>query len=199
MANDDSRVTIHMAASLDGFIARKDGSVDWLETSDEFPAGADMDPAFIEAFLKVAPEFLFHFPCQFLGISFAKLVQRDHQRSYRRIALAAMGAVCALALLSTFTLITITSRRDAEAQRSHAEGLVEFMLGDLRTRLAPEGRLATLDAVGKEALGYYAAQDPASLDADAPRAMRTRSASRRIAFRNRNQHGHSNTPNPVVS
>ena len=52
MANDDSRVTIHMAASLDGFIARKDGSVDWLETSDEFPAGADMDPAFIEAFLK---------------------------------------------------------------------------------------------------------------------------------------------------
>jgi riboflavin biosynthesis pyrimidine reductase len=33
MANPDSHVTIHMAASLDGFIARKDGSVDWLETS----------------------------------------------------------------------------------------------------------------------------------------------------------------------
>ena len=30
MADADSRVTIHMAASLDGFIARKDGSVDWL-------------------------------------------------------------------------------------------------------------------------------------------------------------------------
>ena len=30
MAVTDSRVTIHMAASLDGFIARKDGSVDWL-------------------------------------------------------------------------------------------------------------------------------------------------------------------------
>jgi hypothetical protein len=28
MANTDSRVTIHMAASLDRFIARKDGSVD---------------------------------------------------------------------------------------------------------------------------------------------------------------------------
>lgn len=27
----DSRVTLHMAASLDGFIARKDGRVDWLE------------------------------------------------------------------------------------------------------------------------------------------------------------------------
>jgi hypothetical protein len=30
----DSRVTIHMVASLDGFIARKDGRVDWLETSE---------------------------------------------------------------------------------------------------------------------------------------------------------------------
>jgi len=47
-----SRVTIHMAASLDGFIARKDGSVDWLETSDEFPDGEGMNPAIIEAFLK---------------------------------------------------------------------------------------------------------------------------------------------------
>jgi len=52
LAIADSRVTIHMAASLDGFIARKDGSVDWLETSDEFPDGVTMDPEFAEAFLK---------------------------------------------------------------------------------------------------------------------------------------------------
>ena len=47
-----SRVTIHMAASLDAFIARKDGRVDWLETSDEFADGDTMDPEFVEAFLK---------------------------------------------------------------------------------------------------------------------------------------------------
>ena len=35
MANIDSRVTIHMAASLDGFIARKDGRVDWIEISEK--------------------------------------------------------------------------------------------------------------------------------------------------------------------
>ncbi|WP_130620735.1 dihydrofolate reductase family protein [Dyella amyloliquefaciens] len=52
MTRADSRVTIHMAASLDGYIARKDGSVDWLETSDEFPGGEVLDPAFVEAFLK---------------------------------------------------------------------------------------------------------------------------------------------------
>ena len=52
MADTDSRVTIHMAASLDGFIARKDGSVDWLDTSDEFAGGATMDPGSVDAFLK---------------------------------------------------------------------------------------------------------------------------------------------------
>jgi dihydrofolate reductase len=52
MAGADSRVTIHMATSLDGFIARRDGSVDWLETSDEFVDGATMDPEFVEAFLE---------------------------------------------------------------------------------------------------------------------------------------------------
>src|SRR3954468_2622058 len=52
MANPDSCVTIHMATSLDGFIARKDGSVDWMETPDEFAGGETMDPEFVEAFLK---------------------------------------------------------------------------------------------------------------------------------------------------
>jgi dihydrofolate reductase len=52
LANTDSRVTIHMVASLDGFIARKDGRVDWLETSDEFPDGDTIDPEFAEAFLR---------------------------------------------------------------------------------------------------------------------------------------------------
>lgn len=52
MAIADSRVTIHMAASVDGFIAREDGSVDWLETKDQFADGETMEPAFVEAFLK---------------------------------------------------------------------------------------------------------------------------------------------------
>lgn len=41
-----------MAASIDGFIARKDGSVDWLETSDKFEGGETMTAEFVEAFLK---------------------------------------------------------------------------------------------------------------------------------------------------
>ena len=60
MATLNSRITIHMAASLDGFIARKDGRVDWLETSDEFVNGESLEPEFIEAFLKT-------FDCYVLG------------------------------------------------------------------------------------------------------------------------------------
>ena len=52
MAIADSLVTIHMAASLDGFIARKDGRVDWMQTSDEFADDETMEPGFVEDFLK---------------------------------------------------------------------------------------------------------------------------------------------------
>ena len=52
MATDDSRVTIHMVTSLDGFVARRDGRVDWLETSDEFADGEALDAAGAEAFVE---------------------------------------------------------------------------------------------------------------------------------------------------
>jgi dihydrofolate reductase len=52
MAASNSRVTIHMAASLDGFIARKDGKTDWLETGDTYENGETLDPGFVAEFLK---------------------------------------------------------------------------------------------------------------------------------------------------
>ncbi|HEV8408520.1 MAG TPA: dihydrofolate reductase family protein [Sphingomicrobium sp.] len=51
MAERSARVTIHMAASLDGFIARQDGSVDWMETNDTYANGMVLDPEYIRTFL----------------------------------------------------------------------------------------------------------------------------------------------------
>jgi len=53
-------ITIHMAASLDGFIARRDGRVDWLETADHYEAGETMDAA-------KAAEFLGTIDCYVMG------------------------------------------------------------------------------------------------------------------------------------
>lgn len=52
MESEQSRVTIHMAASLDGFIARRDGRVDWLETLDHFEGGETLKPESVQTFLK---------------------------------------------------------------------------------------------------------------------------------------------------
>jgi dihydrofolate reductase len=52
MESGQSRVTIHMAASLDGFIAGRDGRVDWLETSDRFEGGETLTPETVQKYLK---------------------------------------------------------------------------------------------------------------------------------------------------
>jgi hypothetical protein len=41
MNTSPPKVTIHMASSLDFFIAKKDGGVSWMETSDSYEKGVD--------------------------------------------------------------------------------------------------------------------------------------------------------------
>ena len=95
MAEPDSRVTLHMAASLDGFIARRDGRADWMETSDVFEGGDALDRATIEAFLATIDcyvmgshtyETALHFEAQGLGWSYGNkpvfvLTRRDLTRT----------------------------------------------------------------------------------------------------------------------
>jgi dihydrofolate reductase len=50
MSTGDFKITIHMVSSLDGFIASKDNSVSWFETSDYYEKGAGESD--VEAFLK---------------------------------------------------------------------------------------------------------------------------------------------------
>lgn len=101
------------------------------------------------------------------GVPLDDLVRRDAHRRHQRMAwLSAALAVIAIAL-GTMAVLATSARDEARRQRVQAEGLVEFMLGDLRRKLEPVGRLDALDAVGKRALQYYDSQKLRALDADA--------------------------------
>src|SRR6195952_44711 len=52
MITDSLKVTIHMVSSLDGFIANKDNSVSWFETSDSYEKGVNVTEQDAEKFLK---------------------------------------------------------------------------------------------------------------------------------------------------
>ncbi len=115
MPNPDSRVTIHMAASLDGFIARKDGRVDWLETSDEFAEGDAMDPAFVEAFLKTID-------CYVMG-----------SRTYETaLHFEAQGFGWVYGDKPTFVLTSRELPRTRDTVEFHSGDLVQFVNGRLR-------------------------------------------------------------------
>jgi dihydrofolate reductase len=119
MANADSRVTIHMVASLDGFIARRDGNVDWLETSDRFEGGEVTAPESVAEFLRTID-------CYVMG-----------SRTYETaLDFEARGLGWAYGDKPTFVL----TRRELRRTRS----TVEFHAGDLQRlvneRLKPNYR-----------------------------------------------------------
>src|SRR5215472_1524078 len=119
MENGKPWVTIHMAASLDGFIARRDGSVDWLETSDNFEGGETMTPESVETFLRTID-------CYVMG-----------SRTYETaLAFEAKGLGWPYRDKPTFVL----TRRELRKTRR----TVEFHAGDLRRfveeRLKPSFR-----------------------------------------------------------
>lgn len=115
MANPASRVTIHMVASLDGFIARQDGRVDWLETSDEFVGGDTLDPEFVEAFLATID-------CYVMG-----------SRTYETaLGFEAQGFGWPYGDKPTFVLTSRELPRTRDTVEFHSGDLAQFVNGRLR-------------------------------------------------------------------
>lgn len=122
------------------------------------------------AFLKVA--------ATMLGTGLDQLVQREAQRRHRFLAMVTTAALIGMLVMGWLTFTAVTERRAAdearavaehseqmaEQRREEAEGLIEFMLTDLRDKLEPVGRLDVLDAVGVKALDYYGQQDEQQLE-----------------------------------
>ena len=93
-----------------------------------------------------------------VGTPLDTLIQRDAQRQLRRVtAVTALAALVALVMMG-MTAAAISARNEARAQRAQAEGLVDFMLTDLRTRLRGVGNIDVMNAVNDRAMGYYGSQ-----------------------------------------
>lgn len=99
------------------------------------------------------------------GLPLDALVQREAARRQQRLVLVAAVSLVLAVAMAVLTVLAIQGQREAERQRAQADGLVEFMLTDLRNKLEPVGRLEVLDAVGQKALAYYEAQTLSALDA----------------------------------
>ena len=117
MEQTNSRVTIHMAASLDGFIARKDGGVDWLETSDEFAGGETLSPEGVNAFLKTID-------CYVMG-------SRTYETALR---FEARGFGWSYDDKPTFVLTSRTLPRTRDTVEFYSGDLVQFVNGHLRPK-----------------------------------------------------------------
>ena len=107
------------------------------------------------------------------GVQFDDLVGRDQQRRHRRLALATAASLAGMTLTTGLAVYAIEQRdearvrqAEAQAQRSEADGLIEYMLTDLRGKLEPVGKLDVLKGVGDRALDYYSRQKLDQLDGD---------------------------------
>lgn len=100
------------------------------------------------------------------GVGLDALVQRDAARAIRRVTAVTLTALAATLVMAVLTVIALNARQEAERQRAEAEGMVEFMLTDLRTELRGVGRLEVLSIVNKRALEYYGKQPLEGLPAD---------------------------------
>ena len=47
-----SRITLHMVSSLDGFIAKKNGNIDWMHSHDTYEKGIELTDEYVDSFLK---------------------------------------------------------------------------------------------------------------------------------------------------
>jgi tetratricopeptide (TPR) repeat protein len=107
------------------------------------------------------------------GVGLDALVQRDASRRVRRVMAVTGAALVAMLAMLALALVALNARHEAEGQRAEAEGLVEFMHGDLRRRLDGVHRLDIMRTVNQRVLAYYDRQ-LARFDRPADRLMRAR-------------------------
>lgn len=101
-----------------------------------------------------------------LNVELDALIHRDARRRQGQLTAVAAVSVAGMAVMGGLAAAALSARNEAREHKAQAEGLIEFMLVDLRKTLEPAGRLDALDVVGRRAMAYYTAQPTGRLDAD---------------------------------
>ncbi len=89
------------------------------------------------------------------GVNVDGLVRANFRRARKRVAMIIASATVIVSLLSGLTWTAVNARAEADARRADAEGLIKFMLTDLKEKLDEVGRLDVLQSVGIKATEYY--------------------------------------------
>ncbi len=90
-----------------------------------------------------------------IDVDFDVLKQRDFRRRQQKMGALAALATSVAAVTLYLAYMAYEARDDANQRREQADDLIAFMLGDLREKLEPIGKLDVLDAVGDKALDYF--------------------------------------------
>lgn len=101
-----------------------------------------------------------------LDVDLDQLRQREQNRRQRKMIALTGASLLATAFATVLTLNAMMARTEAEQRRLQAESLLEFMVVDLRDRLAPLGRLDLLESVNQKAMSYFSAVDIKTLSDD---------------------------------
>jgi len=118
-----------------------------------------------------------------MGVGLDDLAQREAARRHRRLYVITAASVAGMLLTSGLAYTAFDARDEARDQRREAEGLVAFMVGDLKDKLEPIGRLDALDGVGSRVLAYYSKQDKSELsDAALLQRAQALSLTAQVAF-----------------
>jgi len=92
-----------------------------------------------------------------LDIDLDELKRRDYRRRHQKMSLMLALATGVATVTLYLAYMAYEARDEANRRREQADDLISFMLGDLRTKLEPIGKLDVLNAVGNKAMEYFSA------------------------------------------
>ncbi|HVX04943.1 MAG TPA: TIR domain-containing protein [Rhodanobacteraceae bacterium] len=106
-----------------------------------------------------------------LDVGFDALKQREQHRRMRRMAMVTAAALAVMAVTIVLAIAALFARHEAviarqaaERRQKQAEGLVDFMLGNLSDKLLAESRLDVMTDVDDHAMAYFKSLPPTDIN-----------------------------------